>query len=149
MTMTARRNSASVTIQEPISIASSTVSLPSTLELLQRVGAAIGEDQHRTAHRCDVHGRGLRNTGRGELRIPRAASVSDSRSSIRAPALDLHHLPDVEPLLRRRSERQVALPTLQKYGADNTQGRRNQALQWHAGIEPRGCAAKRKRDADH
>src|ERR1700682_3194896 len=134
MTMTATRNSASVTIQDPTSIASSTVSVLSTLELLQSVGAAIREDQHRTAHRCDVHGLGLRNTGRGKLRIPRAASVSGPRGSVRAPALDLHHLPDIESLLRGRSERQVALPSLEKYGADDAQRSGNQPLQWHAGI---------------
>src|SRR5664279_1737426 len=115
MTMTTTMNSASVTIPEPISITSSTVNARRTSELLRGVRTAIRKDQHRAAHRCDIHGLGLRNGGCGELRIPSAPPVSDPRGSLRAPGLDLHHLPDVETLLRRRSRSQVALPSLEQH----------------------------------
>src|ERR1700716_2648263 len=117
--MTATRNSASVTIQDPISIAASKG--VDWLELLQSLRAAIRKDQHRAAHRCDVHGLGLWNTGRGELRVPRATPVGDTGGSIGTPALDLHHLPDVEPLLRRCPESEIALPSLEHDGPDHTQ----------------------------
>src|ERR1700675_1379070 len=103
MTMTTTKNNASVTIPEPIRIASCMISARRALELLRSVGAAIGEDQHRAAHGRDVHGLGLRNAGRRKLRVPRAASVGNPRGTIRTPALDLHHLPVFEPLRARRS----------------------------------------------
>src|SRR6266850_8281965 len=139
MMMTATRNSASVTIQDPISIAASTVVY--WLELLQSLRAAIRKDQHRAAHCCDVHGLGLWNTGLGKLRVPRASSVGDTGGSIGAPALDLDHLPDVEPLLRRRPVGQLALPSLEHDGPDHTERSGNQPLQRYAGIEPCSYAA--------
>src|SRR5438067_419274 len=92
MMMTTTMNSASVTIPEP-SIASSTAG---GLRLLNRVGAAIGKDQHRSAHGRDVHGLCLRQAGGGELGVPRAATIPHPRRSIGTPALNLHHLPAIE-----------------------------------------------------
>src|SRR5450432_3128021 len=83
-TMMATTNSASVTIEDPISMYSSVKILSCAC------GTSVREDQHRPAQRGDVHRLGLRRFGRRELGVPRAAAIGNARRPVGAPADHLY-----------------------------------------------------------
>src|SRR5258708_39147514 len=92
ITMTRTRNSASATISEPINVSGSGMRA-------SWHGTMVGEDEHRAAHRSDIHRPRLRRVRRGKLGVPARAAGGDPRRAIRAPAQHLHLRSDVERLL--------------------------------------------------
>src|SRR5450631_300296 len=130
-TMTATTNSASVTIEDPISM------YPSVKIESCACGAVVRKDQHRPAQRGDVHGLDLRRIGRGEFGVPSAAPIGNTRRPVGAPADHLYLRADVERLLLRRFSGEIPLPALQPNGSDHSKHAGDQPLQRHRGGKQR------------
>src|SRR6266700_1320605 len=141
-TMMATTNSASVTIEEPISISFS-VNLVSGTR-----GSALRQNQHGPAQRGDVHGLDLWRIGRREFGVPGAAAISDARGPVGTPGQHLNLSADVERRLLRRLGGDTSLPALQPHGADHAEYARDQPLNGNWGAGQRGNPAARHREPD-